>query len=98
MDLLFVILRMLLGPDCISAERLEPVMVCADGRTLSVRTLSAEYWQLGFAMSWQNLRHVFRRPFVDTSQIGDASASPRQCRAYSSQEDAALLLRRNLRS
>ena len=98
MDLLFVILRLVFGPDCFPTERLEPVKVRADGCLSSVRTLPAEYLQSRFGMSWPDLRHVCQEPIVDASPSSDAWASPRQCRTCSSQDDAALLVRRNLRS
>jgi len=98
MDLLFVILRLLFGSDCFSTERLEPVVVLADGRASSVRTASVEHLQLRFGMSWPNLRHLRQEPFVDASPSGGVSVSPRQGRTCSSRDDAALLVRRNLRS
>ena len=97
MDFLFVILRLLIGSDCFPTERLEPVMVRADGRSSSARTLPGEYLQSRFRMSWPNLRHVRDDPFVDASPVGDVWTLPPQCWAFPS-KDTALLARRNPRS
>ncbi|MBP86100.1 MAG: hypothetical protein CMJ64_05190 [Planctomycetaceae bacterium] len=98
MHLLFVILRMLFGPDCFPTERLEPVTVRANGRASSVHRLPVEDLQLRFGMSWPNLRHVLQESFVDNSPSGDESASPRWCFRTCLPRAKTLLLRRNLRS
>jgi hypothetical protein len=98
MELLFVILRLLFGPECFSTERLEPVMVRADGRNVSARLLAVEYLRSRLGLSWPNLQHVCQERFADDSPSCDTLAALLQRWIGSSKDTTARSERRKQRS
>lgn len=98
MELLFVILRLLFGPECFSTERLEPVMVRADGRTVGAHSLSVEHLRSQLGWSWPNLQHVCQERIADDAPWRDTSAALQQRWNSSSRDATARSVHRKQRS
>ena len=62
MEILFVILRFLLGPTRFQSDQVEPIVVMPNGRTTSVRDLPPDHWRSWYGMCWPTFRHMFHDP------------------------------------